>query len=196
MRKYKGNQQMSNDYLIMNCSPTLAGLKTGNMFNVKGLACANAKDELRKLNKVLTARGLRAVPLRYGNNSTLIYIYRPDYLQRDLSSPEAASILREKGYVHGTVEKYIAQLACRICSDGTFPHEVGLFLGYPPSDVKGFMKDPKGGKPCVGYWRVYENLEEAKKTFAKFRKCTEMYIKQLEKGRPLETLIVSGVCPA
>ena len=186
---------MSNDYLIMNCSPTLAGLKTGNMFVVKNITKSNMREDIRSLNKILTSRGLRAVPLRYGTNSALIYIYRPEYLMRDLKRPDAASILMEKGYVPGTAESYIAQLACRICSEGEFPHEVGMFLGYPPSDVKGFMKDPKGGKPCVGYWRVYSNMDEAKKTFARFRKCTEMYRKQIEKGCPLERLIVRCACP-
>ena len=43
-----------------------------------------------------------------------------------------------------------------------FPHEIGVFLGYPLDDVIGFIEH----KPyyLVGDWKVYQNVNEAKET--------------------------------
>ena len=73
---------------------------------------------------------------------------------------------------------------------GEFPHEVGLFLSYPPEDVKGFLEH----KPCkcVGCWKVYENEEADKKTFAKYKACTRVYCRQLASGIDIERLTVAG----
>jgi hypothetical protein len=75
-------------------------------------------------------------------------------------------------------------------SDESFPHEVGLFLGYPPEDVKGFMEDARRGVKCAGCWKVYGNGEEAVKTFSRYKKCTDIYRKELSKGRSLLQLTV------
>ena len=71
-----------------------------------------------------------------------------------------------------------------------FPHEIGLFLSYPPEDVKGFLEH----RPCkcVGCWKVYENEEAAKKTFAKYKACTRVYCRQLASGIDIERLTVAG----
>ena len=74
--------------------------------------------------------------------------------------------------------------------DDVFPHEVGLFLGYPPGDVRSFMKDTRHGVKCTGCWKAYGNEEEARKTFAKFRKCTDVYRRELSRGRSLLQLTV------
>lgn len=54
----------------------------------------------------------------------------------------------------------IRNLRIRINSSKTFPHEIGLFLGYPVEDVKGFIENK--GENCVkcGAWKVYCNPEE------------------------------------
>ena len=40
---------------------------------------------------------------------------------------------------------------------GEFPHEVGLFLSYPPEDVKGFIAHRANDFKCAGLWKVYGN---------------------------------------
>lgn len=45
-----------------------------------------------------------------------------------------------------------------------FPHEIGLFLGYPPEDVQGFLADPGGGRcKLCGHWKVYHDVEGARR---------------------------------
>ena len=52
---------MPEQLLIDQCSPTLAGLKTGNMFPVSIEPGQDICDELRRLNRLLRKKGIRVV---------------------------------------------------------------------------------------------------------------------------------------
>ena len=73
--------------LIDHCAPTLAGLKTGNMFPVNVESGQDICDELRQLNRMFREKGIRIVMLRRSYGKALVYLYRPDYLDRDLDCP-------------------------------------------------------------------------------------------------------------
>ena len=179
------------EMMIENGAPTLAGIKTGNIFSVKSRG-EEIKNEIRKLNGILTKHGLRMVPVRKMKRHTLVYLYRPDRLKEDLCRPEAACILAEKGYCSKNPETCVVQLIKHLSRDLVFPHEIGLFLGYPPSDVKCFMENPHDGVKCVGCWKAYSNQEEAKRTFEEFRRCTDRYRREAENGKTLEELITES----
>ena len=181
---------MPEQLLIDQCSPTLAGLKTGNMFPVSIEPGQNICDELRRLNRLLREKGIRVVILRKTDKKALLYLYRPDFLERDLGSPKARRILEEKGYCCRSAGNCIVQLIRHMAQDNEFPHEIGLFLGYPPEDVQCFMQDSRLGVKCTGCWKAYGNEKEAQKTFAKFRKCTDVYRRELSRGRSLLQLTV------
>jgi hypothetical protein len=85
----------------------------------------------------------------------------------------------------------IATLIGRVTDGGEFPHEIGLFLGYPPEDVKGFIENRANGFKTVGYWKVYGNVAEAKKKFEVYRRCTDWFMNRLQKGESLERLTVA-----
>ncbi len=181
---------MADEYLINYCAPTLAGIKTGSLFTIYPSPGEDIFKEVRRLNHLLRGKGLRALLCRNHRRYALIYIYRPDLLERDLKDPEAACILAGKGYNCSNPDKCIVQLMEHLSSDDSFPHEIGLFLGYPPSDVSGFMKDSKAGVKCCGCWKVYSDKEKAEQTFKKYRKCTEVFRNLYQKGRTLEQLTV------
>ena len=175
--------------LIKHCAPTLAGIKTGNIFTVQNDK-ADVVSEIRDLNSVLTKKGLRLVPIRRTKKNTLVYLYRPKRLCEDLAEPKAVEIMKKKGYPCGKPECCLAVLARHLMEDEEFPHEIGLFLGYPPSDVEGFMNSASEGVKCCGCWKAYSNEKKAKKTFERYKHCTAVYCMETKKGRPLEALIV------
>ncbi|MCR5702741.1 MAG: DUF3793 family protein [Lachnospiraceae bacterium] len=181
---------MSEELIIEHCSPTLAGMKSGSMFSVKTSKDMDIYEEVRDLNKALRKKGLRVIPLRKTDEFALIYIYRPKHLEKDLKDPRALRILKKKGYETQNPECCIAQLVRHIRSDEAFPHEIGLFLGYPPSDVESFIKHPCTGVKCCGYWKAYSNPEKAQKKFVRFRKCTEAYHEMNKRGKSLAQLAV------
>ncbi len=177
--------------LVDHCSPTLAGIKTGSLFPLHSDG-GDCYPEICELNRALVRKGLRIIPVRRDKQQTLIYVYRPKRLRQDLTQPEAEEILREKGYPYENPNQCVSCLIRHLASDEEFPHEIGLFLSYPPSDVKCFMKDSREGVQCVGCWKAYGNKQEAERIFERFRKCTAAYQNLTKKGRPLERLVVKG----
>ena len=101
---------MSDELLIKCGSPTLAGLKTGNMFSYTYESREKVRRDLRRLNKILVPRGLRVIPLRYSDKTVLIYLYRIEALKEDLSQKEAVRILREVGYESADTDQCVVKL--------------------------------------------------------------------------------------
>ena len=66
---------MSDDYLVRNCAPTLAGLKTGNMFSCPYESREDLLNAIRQLNKRLSAKGSSAA--RIGKESACLSVSSP-----------------------------------------------------------------------------------------------------------------------
>lgn len=182
---------MSGEQIVRYCSPTLAGLKTGNMFSCRYESASEMRNSVRQWNKTLTKKGLRVLPLRFDKNRGLIYIYRPSLLSSDLKDERACRLLSERGYCLKSCERCIISLMDKLSTGEEFPHEIGLFLGYPPEDVYGFIEKGAEQSKLVGTWRVYENVENARKVFAKYDKCTRIYTELYANGTSLEKLTVA-----
>ena len=182
---------MSNEMLIRCCAPTMASLKTGNMFSCPFAGKKEMIAELRRLNQILGPKGLRVLPLRWNEDRALVYLYRPKMLEKDLQSDLVAQLLAECGYTCGNPNSCIARLIARLRSERDFPHEVGLFLGYPPEDVDGFMHRKHACK-LSGIWKVYGDAESAARQFARCKRCTEVYLQRYRQGYSLEKLTVTA----
>lgn len=182
---------MSEEMLVRHCSPTLAGMKTGNMFNCKFSDNTEMRNCIRLWNRRLVKKGLRVLPLRFRGDQALVYVYRPSKLSLDLQHGAANRILRERGYESAVPERCIIELMRRLGENEDFPHEIGLFLGYPPEDVQGFIENRSADCKCVGCWKVYGDAAAAQKLFAKYKKCTDIYCTLFSKGRSIERLTVA-----
>lgn len=182
---------MSEELIIRCCAPTLASLKTGNMFTHRFSSRDEMYESIRIFNRRLRQKGLSVVPLRYADGVGLIYVYRPRRLHRDLCNDQACKLLSERGYACCQPNRCVQQLRKRLSQQQDFPHEIGLFLGYPPEDVDGFIHR-KGEAKYAGHWKVYGDVEAAKRTFALYKKCTSAYLRQWEKGRSIERLTVTA----
>lgn len=182
---------MSEDLLVQHCSPTLAGIKTGNMFSCKFANDTEMRNCVRCWNRIFVKKGLRMLPLRFQNNRALVYVYRPSRLFSDLKHDAAYKILKERGYETDTPERCISELIRRLREKEDFPHEIGLFLGYPPEDVQGFIENRAADCKCVGCWKVYGDADTAQKLFAQYKKCTDIYCTLFSKGKSIERLTVA-----
>ncbi len=182
---------MMEELIVRHCAPTLAGLKTGNLFGCQ------AEDEkcllagIRQVNRQFASRGIRLIPIRSRGGKVLIYMYRPQKLKEDLADGTARKILAAQNYPVSQEGKCVAYLIRRLENCEVFPHEIGLFLGYPPEDVEAFMEHGAAGAKYTGAWKVYGNVEAAKRNFARFKKCTRVYDEIFRKYHSLDRLIVS-----
>lgn len=182
---------MSDELLINHCSPTLAKLKTGNLFSCRYESEQQLFTDIRKLNKKLVPKGIRIMPLKFENGFALIYLFRPEYLARDLSNSVAHDILARSGYKSHKPALSVIQLIRRLNECNGFPHEIGLFLGYPPEDVKGFIEHKGADFKFAGLWKVYGDENAARSRFELYRKCTDTYRQKLAYGVSVERLAIA-----
>ena len=182
---------MSEELIIQQCSPTLAGLKTGSLFTCPFRTQAELRADIASLNRRLAPKGVYVRILRVRRRA-LLYLYRPSCLRRDFATAEVAALLRQYGYTVDDAEACVAQLCSRLSCSSDFPHEIGLFLGYPAEDVRGFIENRRDGCKCVGTWKVYGDEAAARKRFAQYEKCTRIYQTRFCEGRSIERLTVSS----
>ena len=86
----------------------------------------------------------------------------------------------------------LAYLKGRYCKESVFPHEIGLFLGYPPEDVKGFIENKGRNFLMCAYWKEYVNEQEAKKIFDKYASCSKKFCEKLSSGASILDLSVEA----
>lgn len=181
---------MLENSVIEHCAPTLAGIKSGNLFRYRFTTKEDVLRELEKINSELNVRGVYLEVVRWEEEAMLIYTYRKSHLERELRQDGVLELLGEYGYPDGEVKNCLEHLKKRLCQYDSFPHEIGVFLGYPLEDVKGFISHK--GKECKysGLWKVYSNELETRKLFEKIKKCTLIYSEMFANGRSISQMTV------
>ena len=177
--------------VIRMAAPTLAGIKTGSLFPYYYERREALGSEMGRLNRLLISRGLRLVLLRLTDRSALLYLFRPSELEQDLRDSTACELLSCAGYPCPNGRACLWHLLKRFQVSDGFPHEIGLFLSYPPEDVKGFLTNRDNYK-AICLWKVYGDEEKARHICARYQKCTECYCRMWQKGCRLEQLAVAS----
>lgn len=141
---------------------------------------------------MLNEKGVYTEIIKVSQCRALIYVYRKKRLQKDLKKEGVLELLQQYGYSNCNLSDCLEHLKVRLQEYDCFPHEIGVFLDYPLLDVIGFIE--QGGKncKCCGIWKVYSNECETQQLFARFRKCTDVYIKVFARGRTLMQLTVAA----
>lgn len=188
--------------LIEHCSPTLASIKAASLFTYTYKSLKELHVRVTYWNSKMKRKGITFDILseNVGVNKALIYVYRRADLEKILNRDEIISFLLNHGYliddneIVGGVncENIILQLKKKFEKLNQFPHEIGIFLGYPIGDVKGFIENHGCNCKCTGYWKVYCNEEEATKTFRKYKKCRDIYMNLWISGRSVMQLTVAA----
>ena len=169
-------------YLVEHCSPTLASLKTANMFSCKYEDNRALENAINTWNELFRNKGVELIVLKKENGFALIYVCRRTMLASDLNKDGVKEFLKAFGYRSTDTKYAIRKLKSRLKAQQDFPHEIGIFLSYPLGDVKGFIEQGSENCLCTGCWKVYCNECEAIKTFNKFKKCREVYSRLYTNG--------------
>lgn len=167
--------------LGIHCGATFALLKPASMF------CADC-GECRKLKRYEKSFGKKDFcfeVLRKDGDKNLIYVYHRKMLSDVLFEKSNRSFLEAEGYEYDDVGCALDNLKNRLLKGGEFPHEVGIFLGYPLEDVEGFKKSPSDGVLMSGYWKVYRDCERKKQIFERYKKCTWHICEKMRQGKKL-----------
>lgn len=173
--------------LAYHCAPSLSGIKPADLISWR-LQGKEGERLLADYTVLLARRGVKLRMLRRQAQFCLLLIYRPELLTDWLERPEVSSLLAKEGYpVSEGEEAMLDTLAQRLLQE-EFPHEIGLFLGYPPDDVEGFRRNGGRNYKLCGLWKVYGQVEEAMRRFRAFDNCRAFLCSQLDEGKTLAQL--------
>ena len=178
--------------LVRQCAPTLAGMKPGSIFCFNHSPLEVSRQKVCQWNKQLAPFGLTVQILleRPSSSSVIVFVYRHDRLEQMLSDDAYQSFLAEAGYERTNLDGLLEQLAYRLRTQPEFPHEIGVFLGYPLRDVIGFIENHGRNFTCCGFWKSYGDPAEMQVCFACYRRCIQTYVAMFEQGIPIERLAV------
>ena len=167
---------------------TIRGIKASCLINFKRRKNENIRTSwIEHADEWLSPLGLEWILLSqtHEHNNALVLIYRRESLARILCCDKTCCILKEYGYPLCNVDECLECLRKRISScPENFPHEIGLFLDYPPDDVRGFIEKKEAKNlSCPCYWKVYGNAEEARKRFMKYKQAEYDAARLIMSGR-------------
>lgn len=180
--------------LIEHCSPTLAGIKTGSLYRFFPENSRQFAQQMKLWRAWFRARGLALTVLRGSceRNCYLVYLYRLQTLSQELERPETQAFLKSCGYdLTAGYEGLIRQLGTRLRESREFPHEIGVFLGYPLEDVLGFIENGGKNYTCCGCWKSYGDPQKARRCFSSYRACTAAYKRRYAQGIGVAELTVA-----
>lgn len=179
---WKENREWLKEQIAAQCAPLLAGLKPSNLLIIP-------KEWAESLQQALNGTKFEFFCLSEYDEKLVYLLYRANELMMYLAEEEVEKLLRELGYKGGGLysllwkvsEKYMAHKR----DHSAFPHELGLLLGYPVVDVRGFMEH--GGKDFLysGYWKVYGNVRETVSLFREFGRAKELLMRFVAEGGSL-----------
>ncbi|MCR5419538.1 MAG: DUF3793 family protein [Lachnospiraceae bacterium] len=180
--------------LIDNAAATLAGIKVGNLYNYRFSSFSDCKEKIGCVNEQLNKKGVYIKLLNYKDDFYLLYVYRKSELCRILAQNNVKVFLALHGYRHPEDEGMAVDfLAERIGSDKEFPHEIGVFLGYPLGDILGFIRNRGENCKYCGIWKVYCDEISSLKYFKKIERCRSIYLKVFNSGRSIYDMTVKSV---
>jgi hypothetical protein len=85
-------------------------------------------------------------------------------LEKYLTNKNNIVFLNSLGYQEAvSLEEKLSLLKSRFAF--ACPHEVGIFLGFPVEDVKGFIDNKGKNYLLARYWKVYLNRQRAELLF-------------------------------
>ncbi|MCM1480644.1 MAG: DUF3793 family protein [Muribaculaceae bacterium] len=157
--------------LAMHTAPTLLGIKCASLVSLSAEEF-DLDFHMEYFNRRASAKGLKSKILCQCGERKLMLFYSEKMLEKRLAEDGVQRILREYGYPKNSfIPENLERLSERIGKCGEFPHEIGIFLGYPTEDVEGFIKNKGENFKMCGCWKVYGSEEKAKRTFENYSRC-------------------------
>lgn len=124
-------------HLMLECSEVLAGVKPANLISIVNRTRPCGKNLYllwQKHHADLAQRlnNLNFMVLQSRQQSLLLLCYDRGQLEHHLSHPGIRVLLHKAGYKDDAdCEDLLLELHSRIGENNSFPHEIGLFIGYP-----------------------------------------------------------------
>ena len=174
--------------LALQCAPVISGIKISNLLTIPD-------KSLRELSVVLKKTELSFRILYPGRERLVILIYREAKLREYLAREEVMAFIYKCGYETSDISKIFPVFVKRYVRymelKQDFPHELGLFLGYPIEDVEGFIKENGKNYLYSGYWKVYKDTELKIRLFKDYERVQTEIVRLLYEGLDIMDIITN-----
>ncbi|MEI0478565.1 DUF3793 family protein [Brachyspira pulli] len=177
------NKYTFDELIINHCAPALSGIKIANIFTYQYDSKKELEKEVSSYNDILSFKNIKVSIIKDNANKAIIYVYNEKELENYLLDDEIFEFLENYGYKSKNIHESIDFLKTRMQYAESFPHEIGIFLGYPLIDINGFINNYGKNSLYTGYWKVYHNKNEAIKIFDNYNKCRDFYISTFLNGK-------------
>jgi len=173
-------------FLVLEVAEVLQGVKPANLVSIanRRRPCGRNLYQLWKEHgaALLAESGLAVRELADRGSALLLLLYRPEALGALLAQKSVSVILGKAGYgAPNDLEKVLDELERRVAGEG-FPHEIGVFLGYPLKDVVGFMGWARINFTCQGPWKIFGDPSRSLQLARAHRECRCRMSEQLASG--------------
>lgn len=172
--------------LAQYCAPTFAGIKPASLVACDRERFPDLPRRLAQYQQGFAPRGIRFEIICACRGRFLLLVYQEERLRRRLQEARVQRVLGRFGYPAGeSTGQMLRRLRGRMLQQGGFPHEIGLFLGYEPEDVVGFVRYAGRGCKLSGYWKVYGDAEAASRLFERMSRVCRAVTRRVEQGESL-----------
>lgn len=179
--------------LLYHCAPTIYGVKSANLFSLQNITDEDAENTFRYYKALLNKCNLEIKILCRCSKNVLFYVYNPLLLKARISDKKISDFLSGYGYTElSDTERVIEHLHSRITSSNSFPHEIGIFLDYPLTDVIGFIENKGQNFKYSGFWKVYGNVNKTLKLFNTYNRCRDDACSKLRSGLSVSEVLLSA----
>lgn len=180
--------------MALHCAPFLKGIKDSALLVLKA-------DDAKLMGRTLCKMNAKCKTMyRYGDKIILL-IYREKGMKKLLRKRKVRKFLAHYGYedayqlgeekfLHEILEHLKQRFEKAYGKSKEFPHEIGVFLGYPMEDVVGFIENDGRNSLMTGYWKVYSNKERAIQIFNDYDKARESAIYEVLEGKKFYEIAV------
>lgn len=174
---------MSFDQLVIQyASPALCGIKPSNLFSVNDEVYVSHEQKIDSWNSAFRKDGLSFTKIKRNENSVLMFVCNASQVRSVCSNSACREYLVSKGYpLCCGMKDVMDELFRRLETQASFPHEIGIFLGYPLEDVISF-EEKKRKEVFTGIWKVYSDAENARRTNEEYRRCVARCRNLLDSG--------------
>lgn len=171
--------------VVLQCAPFLKGLKVSCVISVDA-ALYGVLEELFKETEIAWYR------LSESEGKCLVLFYRPAELEKYLNSSCVNALAGEYGYGGMPLYEMLRRLKNRVRTFAErgmgFPHEIGIFLGYPEEDIRGFIENRGQRYRMTGYWKVYGDTERAGMIFREYDRAKDCAVNEFLTGKSIREI--------
>ena len=172
--------------MALQCAPVITGLKISNLLIV-------ARNSLERIVAILKGTCISYYILLSSADKVTIFLYSKERLIRYLQMTKVRSYLVKIGYKTETLLSCLHLFQMRYLkymqNGDSFPHEMGLFLGYPLEDVCGFIENNGKNFLYNGAWKVYANVSAKAALFHRYETAKETLLQLVASGVGMADII-------